>query len=71
MQTPISQLNQYEHVKIDMKAGDVWQIGRSFFKNPGPKTITLEAIRDVGDILKRRPDLMMTDACLDMARKNA
>ena len=71
MQTPISQLNQNKFVKIDMKPGDVWQIGRSFFRNNESRTVTIEAIRDVGDILRRRTDLMISPACMDMANKNA
>ena len=69
--TPISQLNQYEFVKIQLKPGDVWQVGRSFFRNSGPRTVTLESIRDIGDILKRRSDLMMTEVCVEMAKKKA
>ena len=70
MKTPVSQLNQYSFVTIDMKPGDVWQVGRSFFRNTGPKTITLESIREVGDILRRRPDLMITEVCVEMAKKS-
>ena len=61
--TPISQLNQYEFVKIQLKPGDVWQFGRSLAVNSGPGVVTLEIIKDIGDPIKRRPDLIMTEVC--------